>query len=217
MSRSRQADTRGPRPSGQRRRTRGSRPPGLLRRFLPGLVVLGGVLVAVVGLRAAGVFEPPLAGLDLNAPQLRASRGDEVGAKVPSQGGAHIPDGRRVSYSTTPPTSGPHWQRWASWGIKEAQEPNERTTHNLEHGGVVIAHRGLAPEELDRLTSVVRALMRGGYPKIILEPYAELTDAKIALTAWQWILKMPDYDEAQVVRFVRAHHQGPDAPEPNAP
>lgn len=171
----------------------------------------------ILGLRAAGVFEPPPAGLDLNAPQLRASRGEEVGTKVPGQGTAHVPDGQRVSYSTTPPTSGPHWSRWASWGIKDAQEPNERTTHNLEHGGIVIAHTGLSPEELDRLRSVARGLMSAGFRKIILEPYADLTDAKVALTAWQWILKLPEYDEAQVVRFVKAHHQGPDAPEPNGP
>ncbi len=44
-----------------------------------------------------------------------------------------------------------------------------------------------------------------------------MTDAKLALTAWSWMLKLNDYDEAEVVRFVRAHHAGPDAPEPNAP
>lgn len=57
--------------------------------------------------------------------------------------------------------------------------------------------------------------MSGTYHKIVLEPYAQLTDAQIALTAWDWILKLQIYDETQIVKFIKAHYQGPEAPEPN--
>jgi len=106
----------------------------------------------------------------------------------------------------------------AQWGIKDAQEQNERTTHNLEHGGIVIAYSpNLAADEVTKLKSLVRGLMSSSFRKIILEPYAQLSDAKIALTAWTWILKLPGYDEAQITEFVRAHYEGSDAPEPNGP
>ena len=174
--------------------------------------------LAIFGLRAAGVFEPTPTSVDLNASENRVAAGEVVGTQLANQGNAHIPDNQRFTYNSTPPTSGSHWQVPAQWGIKDAQEQNERTTHNLEHGGIVIAYSAnLAADEVTKLKSLVRGLMNSSFRKIILEPYAQLSDAKIALTAWTWILKLPGYDEAQITRFVRAHYQGSDAPEPNGP
>jgi len=178
----------------------------------------GVLLLAVLGLRAAGVFEPPPASVDLNAGANRPAPGEVVGTQVPSQGNAHMPDGQRFSYNSTPPTSGSHWQVPAQWGTKDSQEANERTTHNLEHGGIVIAYSpALAAEDVIKLKALVRGLMNSSFRKVILEPYQQLTDAKIALTSWTWILKLPGYDETQITKFVRAHYQGSDAPEPNGP
>lgn len=174
--------------------------------------------LAIVGLRAAGVFDPPAASVDLNAGANRVAPGEVVGTQLPNQGSTHVPDTQRISYNSTPPTSGPHWQAPAQWGIKDAQEQNERTTHNLEHGGIVIAYSpSLAADEVTKLKSLVRGLMGSSFRKIILEPYQPLTDGKIALTAWTWILNLPGYDEAQITKFVRVHYQSSDAPEPNGP
>ena len=167
----------------------------------------------LLGLRAAGIFEPPSATVDLAA--VRTASGETVGTKLTDQGATHIPDNQRFAYNSTPPTSGPHWQQPASWGIKDTQEPNERTTHNLEHGGIVITYRpGLASSDVDKLKSLVRSIT-GTYRKIILEPYALPSDTAIALTAWDWIMKLQAYDETQILKFVKAHYQGTDAPEPN--
>src|SRR5713101_3269220 len=167
--------------------------------------------LAILGLRAAGAFEPPPASVDLNATENRVASGEVVGTHLGNQGNSHIPDNQRFTYNSTPPTSGPHWQVPAQWGIKDAQEQNERTTHNLEHGGIVIAYSpNLAAEEVTKLKSLVRGLMSSSFRKIILEPYAQLSDAKVALTAWTWILKLPGYDEAQITKFVRAHYEGSD-------
>ena len=175
--------------------------------------VIGGLVLAILGLRAAGVFEPPGATVDLNA--ARVAPGETVGTKVPDEGNSHIPDGQRMSYNSAPPTSGSHWQTPATWGIKDSQEPNERTTHNLEHGGIVIAYSpNLAAGDVDRLKGLVRGVS-GTYRKVVLEPYAQLTDAAIAVTAWDWILKLQSYDETQIVKFMNAHYQSKDAPEPN--
>ena len=43
-----------------------------------------------------------------------------------------------------------------------------------------------------------------------------LTDARIAVTSWRWLLKLPAFDDVQIVKFVKAHYEGPDAPEPRA-
>jgi hypothetical protein len=121
-----------------------------------------------------------------------------------------------VTYATTPPTSGSHWANPAPWGIKDNTLPDEQTTHNLEHGGIVIDYKDLSPDDLASLKTVVRTLLGQQYRKIVLQPYAKLTDAQIALSAWTWQLKLGGYDETQIVKFVKAHYQGPDAPEPNA-
>jgi hypothetical protein len=178
----------------------------------------GVLLLVVLGLRAGGVFEPPPTSMDLGASANQLAPGEVIGTRVSSQGNTHIPDGQRFSYNSTPPTSGSHWQTPASWGLKDSQEQNERTTHNLEHGGIVIAYSPtLAAEDVTKLKSLARGLMNSSFRKIILEPYQQLSDAKIAVTAWTWILKLPAYDETQITKFVRAHYQSSDAPEPNGP
>jgi len=180
----------------------------------------GGVLVlALLAARAAGVFDPPAAAIDLNATGNRVAAGEVMGTHVPGQGNAHIATGQKASYNSVPPTSGEHWNQSgvapAPWGLKDSTLPNEVTTHNLEHGGIVIGYsQALAPEDVTKLKSVVRGLMGSGFPKMILEPYP-LPDAQITLTAWTWILKLQTYDESQIVKFTQAHYKGPDAPEPN--
>ena len=189
---------------------------GALRQLLIGGVVLVAIVLGFAGLRAAGVFEPPAATADVNAvPQLAS--GATIGTKMDLLPGGHIPVGQSGHYNSEPPTSGEHWSSTvppapAPWGIKDAMLPREVTTHNLEHGGVVIAYNNLSPADTDKLKSVVRALMNGAYRKIVLEPYPQLGDAKVALTSWGWILKLPNLDDVQVVQFVRAHYADPNYP-----
>jgi hypothetical protein len=200
----------------QRRKAGGGGPAP--RRIGQGWIVAG-VVAAVAGLiilgRALGAFDAPPAPIDVNASEFDPA-GQVVGTKVDSLGNNHIPTGQRATYNTVPPTSGEHYSAPAApapWGIKDTTLPNEVTTHNLEHGGIVIAYNNLTTAEVDQLKSVVRQLLSGGFPKIILEPYPELKDAKVALTAWQWIHKLQSVDEAQIVRFFRAHYDPVEAPE----
>ena len=120
-----------------------------------------------------------------------------------------------------PPTSGQHWNQAgvapAPWGIKDANLPNEVTTHNLEHGGIVIAYNNLSPSEVDQLKTTVRNLMASGFPKVIVEPFPKLSDAKVALTAWSWLYKLPSVDQTQIIRFFRAHYEPVEAPERYTP
>ncbi|HKY50444.1 MAG TPA: DUF3105 domain-containing protein [Candidatus Limnocylindria bacterium] len=204
--------------SRQQRRRSGGGGPAPRRRIGQGWIVAG-VIAAVAGLiivgRALGAFDAPPAPIDVNASEFDPA-GQVVGTKVESLGNNHIPNGQRATYNSVPPTSGEHYSAPAApapWGIKDTTLPNEVTTHNLEHGGVVIAYNNLTPSEVDELKSIVRQLVSGGFPKIILEPYPDLKDAKVALTAWTWIHKLQSVDQTQIVRFFRAHYDPVEAPE----
>jgi hypothetical protein len=190
-------------------------------RLLMGGFVIGAIVLAVLGLRAAGVFEPT-ASLDLNSADFQVPTGTTVGTQVPIQPAQHIDPPAKGTYNSVPPTSGQHYNvaglAPAPWGIKDSTLQNEVTTHNLEHGGIVIAYNNLTPAETDQLKGIVRALMNGAYRKIILEPYPALTDAKVALTSWGWIMKLPAVDQTQIVQFTRSHYADPNfAPEANVP
>lgn len=203
---------------GQRRHASG----GGSNRLVMGGVVIGAIVLAVLGLRAAGVFEPPAAALDLNSADFQVPAGTTIGTQQPLQAASHILAGARGTYNSVPPTSGEHYNQAgvapAPWGIKDTMLPPEATTHNLEHGGVVIAYNNLTPAETDQLKGIVRALMNGAYRKIILEPYPPLTDAKVALTSWGWLLKLQAVDQTQIVQFTRSHYADPNfAPEANVP
>jgi hypothetical protein len=192
---------------------------GISNQLVIGGFVLGAIVLAVLGLRAAGVFDPPAAAIDLNSADFQVPTGTTIGTQEPLLQPEHIVPPAKGSYNTVPPTSGQHYNQAGlaptSWGIKDSNLPNEVTTHNLEHGGIVIGYNNLTPAETDQLKGIVRALMNGTYRKIVLEPYP-LADAKIALTSWGWLLKLQSVDEIQIVQFTRAHYSDPNfAPEAN--
>ena len=201
----------------QRRKTSG----GISNQIIIAVFVTGAIALAILGARAAGVFEPAAAAFDLNSSEFQVPSGVTIGTQEPLLSAEHIPPPQKGNYNTVPPTSGQHWSSTnpaapAPWGIKDSNLPNEVTTHNLEHGGIVIAYNGLTPAETDQLKSIVRTLMNGTYRKIILEPYPALTDSKIALTSWGWLLKLQNVDQIQIVQFTRQHYSDPNfAPEWN--
>ncbi|HEV8537222.1 MAG TPA: DUF3105 domain-containing protein [Candidatus Limnocylindria bacterium] len=203
----------------------------------PAIVVLGVVVALVVGLAAFAAYlaveslqriavSPPPALTSSPTPSPRPvsiptlPAVEMIGALQADEGAAHIPVGQPGQYLTEPPTSGEHWSSAtapAPWGIQDAMLPREVTTHNLEHGGVVIAYNGLTREEIDRLKSLVTSL-RPRFNKIVLEPYPPLTDAKVALTSWRWLLTLPGLDEIKISQFVQRHHADREyAPEWNRP
>ena len=208
----------------EQRRSSGSGGKG--SRGISQVGIVAGVVIVVVALiligRAAGVFEPPAAALDPNASQFDPA-GQSIGTHQDSIGAGHVPSGQKVAYPSLPPTSGDHWSQQgvapAPWGVKTAALPFEVTTHNLEHGGIVIMYSSdLNTDQVAALQSLVRQLMGTGYPKIILEPWLDVPkDSKVILTSWNWILKLPATDQAQIVKFVRAHHASSEAPEPTVP
>jgi hypothetical protein len=124
------------------------------------------------------------------------------GTYVPSQGNAHIavePVG--FSYSSDPPTSGPHFEQIAPWGIHERPIPKALQVHNLEDGGVLVQYNCTECEDL--VSKLKQIVLR--YPdKVILAPYPNMK-ARIALTAWSHIDAFDDFDEGRILRFIETH------------
>lgn len=203
----------------QRRATGGGGSRGLSGLWI-GVIVVAALIAIVLIARQLGVLEAPSSAntIDVNAVDVSGT----VGEKQPDLGNAHVASGSRVNYPSLPPTSGEHWPAPAApapWGIKTTTLPFEVSTHNLEHGGVVIYYAADTPSaQVEQMRALVRSLQTAGLNKLILEPWADMPkDSKVILTAWDWILKLPAFDQVQFVKFVRQHHAGPDAPEASVP
>lgn len=203
----------------------GSHGPGGGGRGINPLLIGAGIVIAIALLIFVGqqtkFFTPPAPSASPVATPAANPNDPALGTKEKDNGNTHVDSGKPVTYASLPPTSGSHWGQPAApapWGIKDTQLPNEVTVHNLEHGGIVIVYSpSLAAEDLTKLKDSVRSIIATTkFKKILLEPYKELTDAKIAITAWDWMLKLPAPDQSAMVKFITAHYDSTDAPEPGA-
>jgi uncharacterized protein DUF3105 len=156
-----------------------------------GIAVLAAALVGYLAYRAAA---------------------DLPGVKLADLGNAHIQMATdpHLPYNSAPPTSGPHLPYIAPWGIHTQPIVNELQVHNLEDGGVMVQYHCSAPcpELVAKLTEVVKRYET----QVILAPYPGMR-TRIALTAWTRLDAFDDFDEARIVRFIRAyrgidHHKG---------
>ncbi|MDE2718657.1 MAG: DUF3105 domain-containing protein [Chloroflexota bacterium] len=170
-----------------------------LKRILA-LVAVGGVS----GLFLIALFIPQsFGGGERDLP-------DGPGVKQEDQGREHIPEGgSHAPYNTIPPTSGWHYDRWASWGIKSEPLPSELFIHNMEHGGVILHYNcpDGCSDEVKQMEEIVRRT-----DETILMPNPDM-ESRFALTAWNWLLTMEEYDDALARDFVGNHLNSPNAPE----
>lgn len=127
------------------------------------------------------------------------------GQRVPIMESPHIAEGTTFNeYNTIPPTSGPHYDKEAPWGIHDQEVPDELAVHNLEHSGVVISYNLDDPQAIERLKELVRGLP--DYPcYILLRPYPKIPKGLIALTAWGVIEALQEVDEDRILEFIRAY------------
>jgi hypothetical protein len=137
---------------------------------------------------------------------------DLPGVRLPAQGNAHLQMATdpHVPYNSDPPTSGPHLPYIAPWGIHTAPIVKELQVHNLEDGGVMVQYNCASPcpDLVAKLTEIVKRYET----QVILAPYPGMA-SRIALTAWARLDAFDDFDEARIVRFIRAyrgidHHRG---------
>ena len=58
-----------------------------------------------------------------------------------------------MTYNSFPPSSGPHYQQPAPWGIYEDPIKQTILVHNLEHGGIVVQYGDVGEETVKDIQS----------------------------------------------------------------
>lgn len=125
---------------------------------------------------------------------------EPVGEKVPLLPTAHVPDGTDVRYNSNPPTSGDHWVTPAEWGAYDEPLPDEVLVHNIEHGGTWISYDGVADQTVARLQDLADR-----YPLAVIVTPRPRNDHPIAVASWGRLLTLDRFDEAKILRFIRAN------------
>lgn len=147
------------------------------------------------------------------------------GRAVETLGNEHVasPSSPHIPYNTAPPTSGPHLQWVAKWGVHQSPIVRELQVHNLEDGGVLVQYKcnqpcpdlvakleALAARYRDKAEADRKAMPppasperpnRSKYDHLIVAPYPDM-ERQIALTAWGRIDAFDGYDEDRIVRFI---------------
>jgi hypothetical protein len=135
-----------------------------------GLVIVGAV-IAVVALGSGGGGGSSTSAI---------STKDCVEKSYPGLAPRHLtsPD-TKVKYDSFPPSSGPHYQQWAPWGLYEDPIKQTILVHNLEHGGLVIQYGDVGQDQVAKL----QAFFQDDPNALIVAPFPKL-GKKFALTAW---------------------------------
>lgn len=126
----------------------------------------------------------------------------------PDLGQGHVDSNdAKVSYNSTPPTSGPHHFQPVIWGAYAERVERVQEVHNLEHGGVVI-HYG---DKVDAATlTKLRAFYDDSPNAMLLAPLPKL-GSKISLTAWTRLATCGTFDEGAFAAFRSAYRgNGPE-------
>jgi hypothetical protein len=146
----------------------------------------------------------------------------------PTQGNLHIPLGSTsaVVYNSTPPTSGPHYENLAAWGIQSENARYEHLIHNLEDRGVVVYYQceDDCPELVAELEAIVEPYLAEGRHVVLTrndptwtvgtsQPLHKDMGAPIALAAWRKLLLMDEVNADTIRTFIERyegidHHRG---------
>lgn len=132
----------------------------------------------------------------------------------PPDPGLHVEPDASITWSTNPPSSGTHFAVWARWGIHQEIVPRGHYVHNLEHGGVAVLYRCIAPDCRPTQTAL-EALVRGlppeprctgsGVPRRIVLTEDPLIDSPVAAASWGFTYRADCFDEGSLRAFILAH------------
>ena len=126
---------------------------------------------------------------------------------------SHIPEEERhTKYTTTPPTSGVHWEQAAPWGVYASPIANERQVANLEAGDVIIQYNTSDEQLISQLEEFVRG--QDEFPcHLVLAPNLAMPFT-IVITAWGARDTMDSFDEGSLQEFIDFYRgNGPEAAE----
>ncbi|CAN5501470.1 hypothetical protein BH23ACT9_BH23ACT9_39730 [soil metagenome] len=162
-----------------------------------------------------------------------AERLDELGCTTdeqrPDLGGGHIAGSAEalsaelpaiVYQGDEPPSSGRHVGQVVATGVYDVEIDPRLTTHNLEHGYVIVHYAPDAPEDqVEQLKAWVADAIDGDFPKMVLAPYYTdlANDANFSLTAWLYRQTCDTFDPDVLQVFADRHYETSDAPEATVP
>jgi hypothetical protein len=115
----------------------------------------------------------------------------------------HVAQGATVTYNTTPPTSGDHWDSWADCGFYEDGLPDELITHNLEHGNIVVSYNLAGRAQIDQLRAALDSIdlvEAWGVTRY----YNKIPEGTVALAAWGKLDFMQEIDRDRMATFFHA-------------
>jgi len=142
--------------------------------------------------------------------------------EVETEEASHVPDGTPVNYSTSPPTSGSHYDTPADPGFNPPegidQIPPEQFVHNLEHGQIVFWYR---PDASGQVIEDIEAYInkQGGRQSVTLlaVPYEDIDSSyAFAMTAWGAMQSCSEFSE-DVADAFRGEYQGRGPENPQIP
>ena len=127
-----------------------------------------------------------------------------------------LPEG--YEYNSIPATSGLHNNQTAIWNLYDEPVPQINSTHNLEHGGVIVQYGSEVPDSAitqigDWYQEDTNGLIVAPLAPEMEEEAGNLAD-KIVLTSWTHMMTCTAFDEGAFGDFVD-DFRGPqgDAPE----
>ena len=161
--------------------------------------VFGGIGLLTLVIIVGGVWLSSKAGVK-NSEKLSKPM---MGEKMSDEGAAHVARNKsHPAYNSNPPTSGPHWAEVAGPGIKTESVSDELVLHSMEHGAAVVWYRdGLEQSEINKIK---KAFNNSSGKKIMLS--RKDLDVPVALTSWNYLLKLQSVDEAQIKEFIETNN-----------
>ncbi len=139
-----------------------------------------------------------------NAQEAKKLNTPFLGQKIEDMGGTHVKRGEKHgAYNSNPPTSGPHWpDGTAGAGIHDSEMPDELLVHSEEHGAAILWYKSDLPQDqIEKLKDI----FNGVSGKKIMVPRKNL-DVAVALTSWNYLLKLDTIDEGQIKAFIETNN-----------
>lgn len=129
--------------------------------------------------------------------------------------GGHVAIPSDVTYSSNPPSSGPHYPIWAAYKTFATPVDRRYYVHNLEHGAVVFAYRCTdasgCPQVVAALEAAAASLPTDPLcaaptrVRAVITP-DPLLDVAVAAAAWGWTYKAECVDAASLAAFAQSHY-----------
>lgn len=149
-----------------------------------------------------------------------------LGFTTIDMGREHISANSTTRFAFCPPTSGTHWSVAGLAPIRrDFYSPDDGVApgswvHNLEHGYVVIAYKGVpSAADLDAIRAVFEeapasevAAQCGMPNKVVALRFDEMSEP-FAILSWDRALLMSTFDRAQALTFIEQWQDGPQTPE----